>query len=41
MTGKCLAISGYHGDKAALAQLVASTMPELAERLGTAGLAEP
>ncbi|CAK8985778.1 Growth hormone-regulated TBC protein 1 [Durusdinium trenchii] len=34
------AMMGYHGDKAALAQLVASTMPELAERLGTAGLAE-
>lgn len=31
---------GYHGDKAALAQLVASTMPQLAERVGTTGLAE-
>ena len=31
---------GYHGDKAALAQLVASSMPQLAERMGTTGLAE-
>eukprot|EP00434_Breviolum_minutum_P026752 symbB.v1.2.023644.t3/scaffold2178.1/size86794/7 len=34
------AMLGYHGDKAALAQLVASTMPQLAERVGTTGLAE-
>lgn len=34
------AMLGYHGDKAALAQLVASSMPQLAERMGTTGLAE-
>ena len=34
------AMLGYHGDKAALAQLVASTMPQLAERMGTTGLAD-
>jgi hypothetical protein len=34
------AMLGYHGDKAALAQLLASSMPQLAERMGTTGLAE-
>ncbi|CAJ1414582.1 unnamed protein product [Effrenium voratum] len=34
------ALLGYHGDRAACAQLVATQCPRLAQRLGEAGLAE-